>query len=140
MWTYEQDSGFLITPEGVKLFPPGYAGKGEGKNNPQMQDVVSVGPLPCGFYTATELIQDDPQTGQYTIVLTPDAENEMFGRSGFRCHGENPAHPGDSSDGCIVQIRPNRMEFWESPDHRLQVIATAVAPLANPVSDVEIGM
>jgi hypothetical protein len=123
-WTYEQSSGFLVAADGIKLFPPGYAGRGSGKNNPAMQNVKDVGPLPCGFYTMTELIEDDPITGRYTIVLVPDASNEMFGRDAFRIHGDSIEEPGNASDGCIVQYLDNRVTAWTSPDHRLEVVAT----------------
>jgi hypothetical protein len=32
----------------------------------------------------------------------------MFGRSGFFCHGDNPAENQTASDGCIVAARPIR--------------------------------
>jgi hypothetical protein len=122
-WTYEQSTGYLITPDGQKLLPPGYAGKGEGKNSPAMQSVPDVGPIPCGFYTAVELIEDDPKTGLYSIVLAPDATNQMFGREGFRIHGDSLSDPGNASEGCPVQAHQNRVKFWTSDDHRLAVIA-----------------
>jgi hypothetical protein len=46
MLTYEQKTGNLLR-DGVRLWT-GYSGHREGKNNPEMQNVVGVGPLPCG--------------------------------------------------------------------------------------------
>jgi Protein of unknown function (DUF2778) len=124
VWQYEQSSGFLVAPDGTKLYPSGYAGRDSGKNNPSMQAIKYVGPLPQGFYTMTELIEDDPVTGRYTIVLVPDPSNEMFGRDTFRIHGDSIEEPGNASDGCIVQYLTNRVTAWTSPDHRLEVVAT----------------
>lgn len=123
MWQYSQSTGVLTSEDGEPLQPAGYAGNGEGKNNGDMQSVRDVGPLPRGFYTMTELIPDDPETGIYTIVLEPDETNEMFGRDDFRIHGDSESHPGDASDGCIVQAHANRVAVWTSWDHRLEVVA-----------------
>jgi len=127
MWTYEQATGYLIAADGTKLEPPGYAGNGEWKNDPSAQDIKDHGPLPQGFYTMSQLIEDDPVTGLYTIVLVPDATNEMFGRSAFRIHGDSEEHPGNASDGCIVQVRANRVRVWTSLDHRLLVVSGLAA-------------
>lgn len=101
----------------------GYSGHGPGKNFPAMQNVKNVGPLPVGFYTITGLINQDPQCGEYVLVLTPDPENQMFGREGFRWHGDSIIHPGSASDGCICSELAARMEAWQGSDHRLEVIS-----------------
>jgi hypothetical protein len=122
MWTFNQSSGELW--QNGQFKGTGYAGMGVGKNNPAMQNVRFVGPIPCGFY-AIGSPTDDTFVGKYALPLTPDPENEMFGRDSFFIHGDNPAHPGQSSDGCIVTELPMRMEIWESADLKLQVVAGA---------------
>ena len=122
MLTYEIATGYLITADGTKLEPPGYSGNGDFKNVPDAQDIKDHGPIPEGFYTLSELIEDDPKTGPYSIVLAPDEMNSMFGRSSFRIHGDSLSDPGNASDGCIVQARPIRVRVWTSQDHRLRVI------------------
>lgn len=82
------------------LFGGCYSGMDVGKNNIAMQMVHNVGPLPAGVYGMT-LMQLRPHLGP-SIALTPHPENEMFGRSEFLVHLDNPAHVGFSSDGCIV--------------------------------------
>jgi Protein of unknown function (DUF2778) len=77
-----------------------YAGMDIGKNNAAMQEVHDVGPLPAGIYTIGLMVMRHPLGP--SMMLTPDLTNEMFGRSGFFIHLDNPAHPGFSSDGCIV--------------------------------------
>jgi hypothetical protein len=121
MWTFVQRTGAIFhdgAPKGA-----GYSGIGAGKNNPALQADPDVGPIPRGFYTIAGLIDKDLVCGEYVLVLTPDSENEMFGREGFRWHGDSIEHPGNASHGCIVSARPLRAEAWEGPDHNLQVVS-----------------
>jgi hypothetical protein len=120
MWTYQQSTGNLLDGEG-RAVTTGYAGNGWGKNNPQAQDQHDVGPLPCGKYKIGEPYAS-PKTGAITMNLTPDPGNEMFGRAGFRIHGDSLEHPGNASDGCMCIERPYRMLVAASPDKDLEVI------------------
>ena len=61
------------------------------------------------------------QTGPFTIILIPYPSNVMFGREGFRIHGDNVRDPGNGSDGCIVIDRIIRQQIWNGADHRLIV-------------------
>ena len=133
MTTYEQSTGRWFLSNGT-LLGTGYAGHGEGKNNPDKEAVKMVGPLPRGTYSATRLILDDPHTGWYTIVLEPDAPTRekilSYGRDpdSFRIHGDEVDHPGEASDGCIVQMRTTRLEFWEGGDRIVNVVAGPLPP------------
>jgi hypothetical protein len=124
-WRYEQKTGRLLhyendeaTAERVAI---GYAGAGEGKNNPAMQDVQNVGPLPVGKYTIGEP-SDTKTHGPYVLHLTPDPENEMFGRSGFLIHGDSVVQPGTASEGCMIFSRTVRERVWDSGDRQLEVV------------------
>jgi hypothetical protein len=119
-WTFEQSTGWWIDPSGKLIFKSGYAGRVEGKNNPDMQDVKGVGPLPRGFYTAGEP-HDDAVVGKYAMRLTPSPYNEMYGRDSFFLHGDSAEHPGFASHGCIVLPLYLRAAFWNSGDHNIQV-------------------
>lgn len=121
MWTYLQDLGKIFKDDPSTNVGFGWAGNGDGKNNPAMQDWANVGPLPQGFYTI-EAPHDSPRTGPYTLNLTPAPENQMFGRADFRLHGAAKVNPELSSDGCIVMPRPMREAIWNSGDHLLQVL------------------
>jgi hypothetical protein len=119
MWKYEQSTGRLLHEnERVAI---GYAGKGEGKNNADMQDVRGIGPLPKGLYDINAPI-DTRTHGPYVMWLTPDPDNEMFGRSAFGIHGDSVVHPGEASEGCMIFSRMIREKIWESGDTRLEVI------------------
>jgi hypothetical protein len=120
MWTWRQKDGLML--HDGRALVSGYAGAGEGKNNPAMQNVAKIGPLPVGHYTITEP-HDSPRTGKYTMNLIPDAHNEMFGRSDFRVHGDSIDKPGTASEGCIVIDHWSREQVWQSGDHELEVIA-----------------
>lgn len=119
-WRYRQSTGALsLDGEHVA---DGYAGKGDGKNNPDMQDAHNVGPLPRGLYTIGEPC--DTQThGPYVLRLTPDGANEMCGRAGFLIHGDSSSHPGSASEGCIIMPRAVREQIWDSGDRDLEVLA-----------------
>lgn len=121
MWTFQQSTGRIITPEGFHT-ANGWAGQREGKNNPAAQDRVGIGPLPRGEYTILAP-HDSPHTGPFTMDLTPDPTNEMFGRSLFRIHGAAKVNPELSSEGCIVAPHSTRQEIWMSGDRRLRVVA-----------------
>lgn len=122
--TYQQSTGWLLSDKGERL-AVGYAGGNcgqnpEGCNNPSMQDAPRIGPLPQGWYTMTGT-EDSPHLGPFAILLEPDAENTMYGRSDFRIHGDSIAHPGEASEGCIIVPRSVREAIY-SPGARLQVI------------------
>ena len=102
------------------LLGHGYSGNGSGLNNPLATDEKGHGPLPVGWYTIGTP-EDRPQSvGAFALPLTPDPENEMFDRSAFFCHGDNPQADHTASDGCIVAPRPVREIVAQH--QRLQVI------------------
>jgi RHS repeat-associated protein len=83
----------------------GYAGNGDGVNNPALEGVQNVGPLPRGRYTIGEP-RYSSNTGRNARNLTPDPANNMYGRSNFQWHGANADRDRgggrNSSNGCIV--------------------------------------
>jgi RHS repeat-associated protein len=108
----------------------GYSGKGDGLNNPSMENVSGAkgkpdaGPIPEGKYTIGK--QQDNVTGSGTKLvgserLTPQGGNEMFGRGGFLIHGDNAAHNDSASEGCIVTSRATRDAIGASGDRTLDV-------------------
>ena len=125
-WKYEQSTGNLYTPEGERL-ATGYAGGNcgnspEGVNNPAMQDIHNVGPLPCGMYTFGTP-ENNPKLGPFAIPLIPFSGNEMFGRAGFFMHGDTSAMNHSASEGCIIMGATTRHTCAASDDKLLQVVA-----------------
>ena len=127
MWTYLQISGRLYHEE--ELIGVGYSGGGEGKNNPDFQNVKDVGPIPQGKYSIGTPV-DTVMHGPYAMALTPDPANDMFGREGFLMHGDSVSAPGTASEGCVIMSRDVREEVWTSMDHDLTVLS-GVPPESN---------
>lgn len=124
-WLWKQKYGELLDPTGEHC-SFGYAGGNcgqnrEGVNNPSMQNVSKVGPLPVGKYKFGTPV---PQShlGPFAIPLTPDPSNEMFGRSSFFVHGDTTPS-GNASEGCVILARAIRNQMAESPDQNLEVVS-----------------
>ena len=126
MLIYSQTKGTVTGPKGQ--LGKGWAGNGKGKNNPALQELSCVGPLPQGLYTIRWLSDEEAtqhHLGPMIAQLTPDKSNKMFGRDAFYIHGPavDPMKYGQESKGCIVLIRPDRLSVKNSGDNRLQVVA-----------------
>ncbi|MDW6002752.1 tlde1 domain-containing protein [Vibrio mangrovi] len=119
-WVYHLRSHYL-SRNGLKI-SEAYSGNGIGKNNPEMQNVKSKGPIPRGRYTIVGTPFKHPHTGIYTLRLRPDDGNQMFGRSGFMIHGDSQAHPGQASEGCIVAPFWARQRIWLSNERQIEVV------------------
>lgn len=120
MWTYEQATG-KISRDG-RAICAGYSGCGAGVNNPAMQAIQGVGPIPQGRW-AIGAPHDSPNTGPYSLTLTADQGTDTFGRSAFRIHGDNRAGNRSASHGCIILPPQVRRQIWGSGDHDLEVVA-----------------
>jgi hypothetical protein len=120
-WTYAQKTGELQqdgTPVAI-----GYSGSGAGKNNPAMEHVRDVGPIPQGEWTIAGPPVDTPQHGPYVLTLKPAADTQTFGRSGFLLHGDSKESPGCASQGCVIMPRSVREQVWKSGDVELEVVS-----------------
>ena len=118
-WLYVQSTGKLYRPDG-SLAGSGYSGVGTGLNNPAMQDVKNVGPIPVGLYSLGEVSNEK---GPLTIRLNPSSSNEMHGRDGFLVHGDNHLMNHTASEGCIIMPNATRQELSASMEKILKVIA-----------------
>ncbi len=116
---YERTTGKLTKDSG-ELIGIGYSGHGEGKNNPSMEQIHNVGPLPKGKYMVGEPYTN-PHSGPFTMNLTPDPSNEMYGRSGFMLHGDSIPNPGTASTGCIIMNRAVRESVHAGSDKVINV-------------------
>ena len=124
MWTYSQSTGVMTDPDGNKV-ATGYAGGNcgenpDGVNNPAMQDRKGIGPLPQGIYSFGDPLSQS-KLGPFAIPLIPSPDNEMYGRGGFFCHGDNLDMDHSASEGCVIMPRTVRVQMWSSDDHTLQV-------------------
>lgn len=120
-WRYSQSSGMIVSLA-LHHWEKCYAGKGDGKNNPILQNVHYVGPLPRGDYKIIGPPFDDPHMGPKILGLSPMPLTQMFGRTGFFMHSDSLSHPGAASEGCIVTSLQLREIIWDSGDHVLEVV------------------
>lgn len=118
-WIYHQRTG--VIERAKTKYTGAYAGHRVGKNNPDMQMVRGIGPLPQGSYRI-QSPRDSHRVGHYAMPLSPLAETQTYGRTAFYIHGDNPSHVGDSSTGCIVIGRQQRQRIWASGDHQVDVV------------------
>ena len=101
-WSWDQSEGALYFDG--RWVARGYSGRGEGRNNPAMEAVRGVGPIPAGRWRIG-LPRTSTRTGPHVMDLTPMG-HDAHGRSAFQIHGDNAA--GDASSGCIVLPRAFR--------------------------------
>lgn len=118
-WKWDQSAGEL-TRDGV-LISKGYSGAGRGKNNPAMQALVAVGPIPAGHWLITGRY-NSANVGPAALILDPRPGTQTFGRSAFRIHGDSIRAPGTASHGCIILPRAIRDRIWASGDRSLEVV------------------
>jgi hypothetical protein len=123
MWTYAQKTGELLRDG--ELVATGYSGYDIGKNNPDLQAVAEVGPIPQGSWKIVGPPVNTPDRGPFMLDLIPAAETESFGRSGFSMHGDSIENPGNASHGDIVLPRYARELIWASGDTDLEVVSEA---------------
>jgi RHS repeat-associated protein len=129
-WEYSQANGTLTHVDdqsGARdlVSDNGYAGHGEGVNNPDMQDVPNVGPLPRGEYRIGTMRDNRTSSGhtlRNSMRLSPASTNEMHGRSGFLIHGDNNRADRSASRGCPVLPAEARDEIAASGDNCLRVV------------------
>lgn len=119
-WTYAQETGELA--QDGRPVAAGYSGAKEGKNNPALEKVPNVGPIPCGRWIITGPPVDTHDHGPYVLRLEPATETQTHARSGFLIHGDSRANPGTASHGCIILPRAIREQVWQSGDRELLVI------------------
>lgn len=119
-WTYSQSTGEL-KHDGVVVNRHGYSGAGSGKNNPAMQSVANVGPIPQGTYTIGAA-RANMSRGRWTMPLLPNSGTNTFGRTGLLIHADSIHHPGEASTGCIILPPPVRHNIATSTDRKLEVV------------------
>jgi len=125
-WHYDQSSGEL-SRDG-KLISRGYSGNGRGKNNPALEGVPGIGPIPAGRYKIGKPY-DSQNVGPFAMPLDAvdakpgDDVEARTGRGAFRVHGDSIKAPGTASKGCIILPRTIREAIWKSGDRDLEVVA-----------------
>jgi hypothetical protein len=117
MWTYSQGTGILSHGEPLGK---GYSGHGQGLNNPKLEMVHNLGPIPKGVWEIGTFF-DDKHLGVIIAALKP-TDQDVFGRSGFYIHGDNKRMNFTASDGCIILSKPLRQLIRDSKEKHIAVI------------------
>jgi hypothetical protein len=120
-WTYKQSTGELF--QNSVLIASGYSGHGTGMNNPDLQTVHNVGPIPQGDYIICDPMDPPDHLGPIAMALEPEPDNNMFGRDAFFIHGDTPEKNQTASNGCIILPHDVRETISNSDDRLLEVIA-----------------
>lgn len=124
MWTYAQKTGDLLHDS--QHVARGYSGIDAGRNNPDMQALRNLGPIPQGEWTIFGPPVNTRDHGPYVLRLEPKAQTNTFGRSGFLMHGDSIESPGCASHGCVIMPRVVREQVWSSGDTELEVVPELV--------------
>lgn len=105
MITYSQKTGQI----GIRntLIGIGYSGHAEGLDDPDMEAVVAIGPIPRGEWKIDRWLEKHGTKGPIVARLSPVGHN-AHGRSGFLIHGDNSSLNHTASHGCIISSRAIR--------------------------------
>lgn len=117
-WVYSQSTG-ILSHSGEPI-GKGYSGHGEGLNNPKLEMVHSLGPLPKGLWELG-MFFDDKHLGVTVCALKP-TDQDVFGRGGFFIHGDNKLMNFTASDGCIILSRKLREAIRDSGEKYIEII------------------
>jgi hypothetical protein len=131
-WTYAQKTGEL--QQNGEHIATGYSGAGPGKNNPEMENVHNLGPIPRGDWAIVGPPINTAEHGPFVLRLDPAANTQTFERNGFLMHGDSIESPGRASQGCVIMPRSVREQVWKSGDRDLKVVAEIPVP-ASQVDD-----
>lgn len=109
--TYEVTAGRIT---GLPTMPQAvaYSGHGAGLNNPALERVAGVGPIPRGKWKIVRWEDHHGDLGPQVAILAPDGW-DAHGRSFFRIHGDDEAMNHSASDGCIIASRAIR-DAWRA--------------------------
>jgi hypothetical protein len=136
MLFYSQKEG-IVKQDSQVLDSSSYSGHGVGVNNPASQELVGIGPIPCGIYDIMDS-HTSPKSGPLTMNLVPRSGTEVFGRSGFEWHGDERENVGKelASHGCIISCIKTR-RIVANLDRSLRTIT--VVPSFGLSSNIPIG-
>jgi RHS repeat-associated protein len=124
-WEYSQTTGTMTHVDDASGqrndLATGYSGHGAGVNNPAMEGVEDVGPIPRGDYTIGRQ-HHSAATGPASMSLAPSPSNNMHDRGDFAIHGDTSSGDRSASRGCIILPRNARDEIAGSGDNCLRVV------------------
>lgn len=118
MISYDQKTGHIAIRN--TIIGTGYSGFGPGLDNPDMESVPNVGPIPRGEWHIERWDETHGDKGPQVAVLAPVGHN-AHGRSAFLIHGDNALGNHTASHGCIIANRTIRNALRASGETALIV-------------------
>lgn len=118
MITYDQKTGKITLHSAAA--GTGYSGHDAGLNNPGLEAVSNVGPIPRGEWHIDRWDEKHGDKGPIVAVLSP-VGHDAHGRSAFLIHGDNALNNHSASHGCIIANRPIREALRASGETKLMV-------------------
>jgi hypothetical protein len=134
VWQLDYSTGF-VSKDTLIVDRDTYSGKWpEGFNNPAMQNIHNVGPLPLGDWEISGPPFDDAKHGKYILRLAPKKGTETYKRTGFLWHGKPVIPEGinlllpspficTGSEGCLCSSPVTRTRVYQSGDTFLRTIS-----------------
>jgi hypothetical protein len=124
-YEYHISSGLFKASDGWSITC--YSGASGYRDDPSKISVKDKGPIPTGAFYITGVTSSK---GPNTIVLQPDGNNDMYGRTDFRIHGDNST--GTASSGCIIMGPNGRQKIVDAYNKaRANGVALTVYVYAN---------
>ena len=99
---------------------PLYSGHAEGLNNPALENVHDIGPIPAGKWRIARWDDHHGDKGPVVAVLEA-VGHDAYGRSGFLIHGDNSQGNFSASHGCIITGLAIRTTMRDTGDTDLLV-------------------
>lgn len=121
-YTFNRADSLFLDPSGAILWHDAYSGRGDGLNNPAMQAVHNVGPIPVGQWHIGDPKVPPDHLGPLAMPLTPLPGTDACGRTALFIHGDNEAMNHTASDGCVILPRAVRKIIADGDDKELIVI------------------
>lgn len=115
---FDQKSGNIDLRE--TFIGAGYSGHGVGLDNPDLEAMANIGPIPRGEWQIVRWDDVHDDKGPVVAVLEP-VGHDAHGRTGFLIHGDNPQLNHAASHGCIIAGRSLRDALRASGDTKLVV-------------------
>ena len=122
MIEYHQKTAAILLDGAILCqYPSSYSGFGPGLNNPAMETIPDVGPIPRGKWGIARWEATHGTKGPQVAILCPDGW-DAHGRSDFLIHGDNRDGNNTASHGCIIAPRWVRDKLQASGQTKLIVL------------------
>ncbi len=121
-YTFDRQASTFTAPDGTLMYDDAYSGHGPGLNNPAMEAVSNVGPIPAGLWRVGDPLNPPDHLGPLAMPLAPAPGTDPKGRVALFIHGDNAAMNHTASDGCVILPHNVRATVAGGADRDLIVV------------------